>query len=398
MGNVPVAGGHEQQQRFMKRDESFGSKSPLRILPPHCHGNDNGNIAAADQHERQKRLHEQRGERMMMMVARKALAPGMVTTTTAKEWSSNDNARQQQQKYSSNVRHRSQSIEQSNSGTGTLYSPCSSRSSSSNSYINSILLNNVFGIAAQIGGDNGEGKGGAECNNYAGGALRQTTEPMFTINGDLTPHQIGLVKRAWKQAMKLVDNCETEIAIRLLLRIYQLDSRNLLHFSLVNVPLNELRGCPVFMAHVKAFEPTLVCVMSNLTNATMLSKQLQQLGGKYVNYTGVTYKCCFWKCFTQALTEVLLMPEKNVYPGNDYPSSCKQPEDLREAIGVLGDFCVEQMRIGYRIEYKLQREAERLQAERFAQQQRRRRDLSIKTIQNQQQIPHPFRNNTGNRL
>jgi hypothetical protein len=43
--------------------------------------------------------------------------------------------------------------------------------------------------------------------------LRQSTEPMFTISGDLNPHQIGLVKRAWKQALKAVDNDETEIAV-----------------------------------------------------------------------------------------------------------------------------------------------------------------------------------------
>jgi hypothetical protein len=38
----------------------------------------------------------------------------------------------------------------------------------------------------------------------------------------------------------------------------------------------------------------------------------------------------------------------------------KASADTYDAFTVLGAFCVEQMRIGYKIEYKLQREAERI--------------------------------------
>lgn len=44
--------------------------------------------------------------------------------------------------------------------------------------------------------------------------LRQSTEPMFNISGDLNPHQIGLVKRAWKLTLKEANGDETEIAVR----------------------------------------------------------------------------------------------------------------------------------------------------------------------------------------
>lgn len=35
--------------------------------------------------------------------------------------------------------------------------------------------------------------------------------------------------------------------------------------------------------------------MNHLTNATSLSKYLQQLGGRHVQHTGVTYKSAYWK-------------------------------------------------------------------------------------------------------
>uniref|UniRef100_A0A914PNH2 Globin family profile domain-containing protein n=1 Tax=Panagrolaimus davidi TaxID=227884 RepID=A0A914PNH2_9BILA len=94
--------------------------------------------------------------------------------------------------------------------------------------------------------------------------------------------------------------------------------------------------------------------MSHPTNATTLSKYLQQLGGRHVQYTGVTYKCSYWKTFIQALIDVV---------GVD-----KNSGDIHESLFLLGNFCVEQMRIGYKIEYLLQREAERIA---IAQQKKR---------------------------
>uniref|UniRef100_A0A1I8C1X6 GLOBIN domain-containing protein n=1 Tax=Meloidogyne hapla TaxID=6305 RepID=A0A1I8C1X6_MELHA len=229
------------------------------------------------------------------------------------------------------------------------HSPSSSTSSSSNtnttnnSFINSILIN-----------------GNSDKNN----CLRQSTEPMFAINGDLSPHQIGLIKRAWKNLLKSVN--ENEIAIKLLLRIFQLDPRNLAYFSLNEYsPFDEylIKENNIFINHVKTFESTLINVMTHPGNATKLSKHLQQLGGRHVNYTGVTYKCSYWKCFIQSLIDVLtLNKDKNT------------SEDLHEAILILGEFCVEQMKIGYKIEYKLQCEAERL----AKIQKRRKRDFITK--------------------
>lgn len=46
----------------------------------------------------------------------------------------------------------------------------------------------------------------------------------------------------------------------------------------------------------------------------------------------------------------------------------KASGDVHEAIFLLGNFCVEQMKIGYKIEYLLQREAERIA---LAQQKKR---------------------------
>uniref|UniRef100_A0A914HHM2 Globin family profile domain-containing protein n=1 Tax=Globodera rostochiensis TaxID=31243 RepID=A0A914HHM2_GLORO len=308
MGNADSSGQEVSQRLFMKRNESFGSKSPRRT---------NKNTVTS-QAERQHKGNE-------TTIPTKLLDRGRV----AKNGMVGLALQQQNQLTRYN---RSHSLEQSG-----MHSPSSSRSSSSNSYINSVL-----------GGVGAIGEAEKSC-------LRQSTEPMFNISGDLNPHQIGLVRRVWKAALKAANNAETEIATRILLRIFQLDPRNLALFSLKNVSINGLRSHPVFKGHVNTFEPTLVHVMSHLTNATTLSKHLQQLGGRHVNYTGVTYKSPYWKSFTQALIDVLTENGGN-------------GADLRDALVALGDFCVEQMRIGYRIEHKLQCEAERL-----AQAQNRRR-------------------------
>jgi len=221
---------------------------------------------------------------------------------------------------------RSQSLEQRSIFSGS-HSPSSSHSSSS-SYLNTIINEK--------------------------GCLRQSTQPKFQISGDLNPHQVNLVKRIWKQVLKTVNDDENEMACQLLLRIFQLDHRNQVLFGLGDVPQTELRSNPLFVKHVKAIEPTLSNVMSHPTNATNLSKYLQQLGGRHVQYTGVTYKCAYWKTFVQALLDIV---------GVDKASG-----DTHDAFFILGSFCVEQMRIGYKIEYLLQREAERIA---LAQQKKR---------------------------
>ncbi|KAK0410124.1 hypothetical protein QR680_004960 [Steinernema hermaphroditum] len=176
--------------------------------------------------------------------------------------------------------------------------------------------------------------------------LRQSAQPQFQISGDLSPQQINTVKRTWKQVMKTFKEDEMEISIQLLLRIFQLDTRAKQWFYLIGVPECDLRQNDVFKEHVKAFEPTLIFVMGHLHDATSLSRHLQQLGGRHVRYTGVTYKSSYWKTFIQALLDVVGVE------GSQY--------NVWEAWTILGAFCVEQMRIGYKIEHKLQREAERL--------------------------------------
>ncbi|KAL3083054.1 hypothetical protein niasHS_010856 [Heterodera schachtii] len=308
MGNANSAG-QEMPKRMlaMKRNESFGSKSPRRV---------NRTAHIEQQQEQKGSIGEERTDEK---------GQGKAKNGTTKL------ARQQQHQM---TRHnRSQSLEQSG-----MHSPSSSsRSSSSNSYINSVL-----GTNCAVG-------------EMEKSCLRQSTEPMFNISGDLNPHQIGLVRRAWKTTLKATDNEGTEIAIRILLRIFQLDPRNLTLFSLRDSSAGELRMHPLFTELANTFEPTLVHLMGHLTNATTLSKHLQQLGGRHVSYTGVTYKCAYWKSFSQALVEVIM-------------ENGGKSVELRDALIALADFCVEQMKIGYRIEHKLQCEAERL-----AQAQKRRR-------------------------
>uniref|UniRef100_A0A915P8U8 GLOBIN domain-containing protein n=1 Tax=Meloidogyne floridensis TaxID=298350 RepID=A0A915P8U8_9BILA len=198
------------------------------------------------------------------------------------------------QKINQNYRysHQSQSSQRSHSlEYSAAHSPSSSRSSSSNTNTatNSSFINSINSL------------------NDKNNCLRQNTEPMFAINGDLNPHQIGLIKRAWKNLLKSVGEDENEIAVKLLLRIFQLDSRNLAYFSLNEFCSNpfdefEIRENNIFICHVK--------------------------------------------CFIQSLIDILTLKREN---GNKNTS-----EDLIEAILILGEFCVEQMKIGYKIEYKLQ--------------------------------------------
>lgn len=59
------------------------------------------------------------------------------------------------------------------------------------------------------------------------------------------------------QVMKSINEDELEIAVRLLLRIFQLEPRNLTLFDLPDIPPNELRHNPIFIRHVKVknYEP-----------------------------------------------------------------------------------------------------------------------------------------------
>jgi hypothetical protein len=100
--------------------------------------------------------------------------------------------------------------------------------------------------------------------------------------------------------MKAVNEDVTEVAARLLLRIFELDNRNQDHFFLQDVPFDDLRDNALFTRHVKAIEPVLNHIMSHVSNATSLSKHLQQLGGRHVQYTTITYKSTYWKNFVSA--------------------------------------------------------------------------------------------------
>ena len=51
--------------------------------------------------------------------------------------------------------------------------------------------------------------------------------------------------------MKSINEDEMEIAVRLLLRIFQIDPRMKIHFSLSNIPDSELRHNVIFVRHVK---------------------------------------------------------------------------------------------------------------------------------------------------
>uniref|UniRef100_A0A0M3I0H2 GLOBIN domain-containing protein n=1 Tax=Ascaris lumbricoides TaxID=6252 RepID=A0A0M3I0H2_ASCLU len=182
--------------------------------------------------------------------------------------------------------------------------------------------------------------------SLSGLSLRQCTGPQFQICGDLDPHQINVVRRTWKQQLHRNNDNEFEMAIRLLLRIFRIEPRLQSLFNLGDIPYAELRNNAYFNEHVKVVEPILSFVLSHLHDATAMSKHLQLLGGRHVRYTKVTYKSVYWKIVIQAMTE---------FVGADRALS-----NVYDAWIILGGFCVEQMRIGYKIQYKLQRVAARL--------------------------------------
>ncbi|VDM50292.1 unnamed protein product [Toxocara canis] len=177
-------------------------------------------------------------------------------------------------------------------------------------------------------------------------SLRQCIVPQFQISGDLDPHQINVVRRTWKQQLRRNKDDEFEMATRLLLRIFRIEPRLQSLFYLTDVPYAELRKNPIFNEHVKMMEPTLSFVMTHLHDATTMSKHLQLLGGRHVRHTKVTYKSVYWKIVIQAMME---------FVGADHALA-----DIHDAWIVLGGFCVEQMRIGYKIEYKLQQVVSKL--------------------------------------
>ncbi|VDN54775.1 unnamed protein product [Dracunculus medinensis] len=163
--------------------------------------------------------------------------------------------------------------------------------------------------------------------------------PQFPITGDLRSHQITLIRRTWKQQLKKHNDDEHEMATRLLLRIFLIEPRLRGFFYLSDVPYNELRSSYIFQQHVKAIEPTLSFVMKHLHDPTSMSGHLQMLGGRHLAYTTVPYKSIYWKIIVQAIMEFVHADSE----------ACV----VRDAWIVLGGFCTEQMRIGFKIEYKL---------------------------------------------
>lgn len=173
--------------------------------------------------------------------------------------------------------------------------------------------------------------------------LRKSTQPKFAITGDLNPHQIYLVKHAWTKTLNNYNEDEIEICSQLFLKIFHLDPKQMIYFELGKVSLEDLRHNQIFIDHVKLFQPNLSNVMKYLSRATLMSKYLQQMGGKIMRYTKVSYKGSFWKVFEQGIIDVI---------GGHHAG-----EESIQALSILANFFTEQMRIGYKIEFKLQEAA-----------------------------------------
>uniref|UniRef100_A0A0N5C033 GLOBIN domain-containing protein n=1 Tax=Strongyloides papillosus TaxID=174720 RepID=A0A0N5C033_STREA len=173
--------------------------------------------------------------------------------------------------------------------------------------------------------------------------LRKSTQPKFSITGDLNPHQIYLVKRAWTKTLNNYNEDELEICSQLFIRIFQLDQKQMNYFELSKVSLEDLRHNQVFLDHVKLFQPNLSNAMKYLSRATMMSKYLQQMGGKLMRYTKVSYKGSFWKFFEQGIIDII---------GGHHAG-----DETIQSLSILANFFIEQMRIGYKIEFKLQEAA-----------------------------------------
>uniref|UniRef100_A0A915PVH2 Globin family profile domain-containing protein n=1 Tax=Setaria digitata TaxID=48799 RepID=A0A915PVH2_9BILA len=200
--------------------------------------------------------------------------------------------------------------------------------------------------------------------------LRQALQPYIEISGDLTTSQNSAVRRLWKQValiqlraspqineknifeiiqeMKRCCENECELASRLLLHIFAIDSRLQAAFYLPNVPYFELRNSQLFEIHVKVLGSTLSFIMLHLHDPTAMSKSLQALGARHVIHTKVQYRSNYWKVVNQAFIE--------------FVNADRTSFDMFDAWNVLGNFCVEQMRIGYKIEYKAQKVLERFKA------------------------------------
>ncbi|CAG9537097.1 unnamed protein product [Cercopithifilaria johnstoni] len=171
--------------------------------------------------------------------------------------------------------------------------------------------------------------------------LRQALQPNIQISGDLNPSQNNAIRRLWKKEMKKCGDNEAELASRLLLRIFIIDPRLQALLHLPNVPYFELRKNQIFELHVKAVGSTLSFVMLHLHNPTAMSKSLQALGARHVIHTEIQYRSNYWKVVNQAFVEFVNADQTSI--------------DVFDAWNVLGNFCVEQMRIGYKIEYKAQK-------------------------------------------
>uniref|UniRef100_A0A2K6W9B2 GLOBIN domain-containing protein n=1 Tax=Onchocerca volvulus TaxID=6282 RepID=A0A2K6W9B2_ONCVO len=189
-------------------------------------------------------------------------------------------------------------------------------------------------------------KSDLEALSWSCSNLRQALQPCIEISGDLTTSQNSAIRRLWKQEMKRCNDSEFELASRLLLRIFALDFRLQSAFHLSNVPFFELKENQLFEIHAKAVGSTLSSIMLHLHNPTAMSKSLQALGARHVIHTEIQYRSNYWKIVNQAFVEFVNADRASI--------------DVFNAWNVLGNFCVEQMRIGYRIEYKAQKVLEQL--------------------------------------
>lgn len=178
--------------------------------------------------------------------------------------------------------------------------------------------------------------------------LRLAIQPHIQISGDLKASQISLIRRLWKQEMKKCFDSELEMANRLLLRIFTIAPHFQAAFHLLNVPYLELQDNAVFQVHAKIVESVLSFVMSHLHDATAMSKPLQALGARHLIHTKIQYKSIYWKVVNQALVEFVDADRTSI--------------DVFDAWNVLGNFCVEQMRIGYKIEYKIKKVIQRMES------------------------------------
>ncbi|VDN03261.1 unnamed protein product [Thelazia callipaeda] len=205
---------------------------------------------------------------------------------------------------------------------------------------------------------------------------RLALQPNIQISGDLNSSQNNAIRKLWKQEMKKCNDNEFELASRLLLCIFALDERLQIPFYLSSIAHAELRKNEQFKAHVKVTVPTLTFIMSHLHDPTAMSKSLQALGARHVIHTKVQYRSNYWKVnisfhliitqniflyitITKHISNFCDIIEKFLQVVNQafmqFVNADQSSTEVFHAWNVLGNFCIEQMRIGYRIEFKAQK-------------------------------------------